>query len=130
MSDRTLIRFLRVTAIIGAALAIIGSATIVADGHAEELWSELSVVFIVFSVFFAVVVWLVISHQPRNPVVWTMASSAFFSGLFLAGLALASRIVDDPNVILKGAEDVAPADLPRSAAWVLVFTEPAVVLAL
>ncbi len=129
ISDRTVIRFLRVTAIIGSALALIGSAAIVVDGHVEELWSELSGVFVVFSAFFAVVVWLVTPHQPRNPVVWTMTASAFFSGLFMAGLAGASRIVDDPHPILLGAEKLVPADLPQSATLVLMFTEPAVVLA-
>jgi signal transduction histidine kinase len=128
--EHALARFLRTAAVAGGALALAGAATIVADGNGESLWSELHGLFVVYSVFFMVVSWLVVPHQPANPVTWTMVSAAFFGGLFLFGVAAASLIVDDPAVILTGAEQAIPADLPRAAALVNMFTEPALLLAL
>ncbi len=120
MSHRTLVGLLRVTVVIGGALAVIGSAMLIAIGHAGSWWSEFFAFLALFSVFFAVFVWLVIPQQPRNAVLWTMAASAFFGGLVVAGAAGVAVLVDDPDLVLGGS--VAPADLPGSAAWILVFT--------
>ncbi|MGI9647357.1 MAG: histidine kinase, partial [Acidimicrobiia bacterium] len=128
--EQTLVRILRTAAVIGGALALAGALAIVANGDAESLWSNLLGLFVVYSLFFMIVSWLVVPHQPRNPVAWTMASAALFSGLFIAGIAAASRLVDDPHVILGGAEHAVPADLPGSAAVVLMFSEPALLLAI
>lgn len=129
MSDRTVVRFLRVAVVIGGTLAVIGSAVIIAIGHAGAWWSGLTAFVALFSVFFAVFSWLVIPRQPRNAVVWAMASTAIFGGLMVAGLAAAASVVDDPIPVLLAAESVVPADLPSSAAWILMFTQPALILA-
>ncbi len=129
-TDATVVRFLRVTVVIGGALAVIGSAVLIANGHAGLWWSEALASLALFSVFFAVVVWLVISQQPRNAVVRTLAASAFFGGLWVVGHAGVAMVVDDPTQVLVGAESVVPADLPASAAWILMFTQPAFLLAL
>jgi len=129
IADRALVSFLRATAAVGGALAVMGSAAIVADGHARALWSDLIMIFVLFAVFFFVVAWLVIPRQPHNAVVWTITASAFFSGLFVAGLAAASLVADDPMLVLGGAESASPAELGRSASWILMFTGPAVLLA-
>jgi len=120
MSDRTVVGLLRVTVVIGGALAVIGSAVVIAIGHAGSWWSEFFAFLTLFSVFFAVFVWLVIPQQPRNAVLWTMAASAFFGGLAVAGVAGAALLVDAPNLVFGGS--VVPADLPGSAAWILAFT--------
>jgi hypothetical protein len=125
-----MVRVIRVTAVIGGGLAVIGLATLIAGGHGEALWSELSWVFALFAIFFAVVVWLVVPGQPGNAVVWVMTASAFFGGLWIAGLAGAAAVVDDPNLVLVSGESVVPAVLPQSAAWIMMFTYPAVLLTL
>ena len=121
MSHRTLVGFFRVMVVIGGAFAVIGSAIVIAIGHAGSWWSEFLAFVTMFSIFFAVFVWLVIPQQPRNAVLWTMAASAFFGGLVVAGVAGAALLVDDPNLVFGGS--VVPADLPRSAAWILAFTQ-------
>ena len=128
--DGSMVRLLRASGVVGGALALVASLAIVLDGHGAELLSELIVVFLFFAVFFAVVVWLVTPQQARNPVVWTMAASALFSGVYLGGVAAASRLVDDPGLILMGAEQLAPSDLPRSAVLVLLMAEPGLALGL
>ena len=130
MSDRRMVRLLRATVVIGGALAVIGSAILIVDGHAGSWWSGAYAFFALFSVFFAVFGWLVIPQQPRNAVVWTMAASAAFLGLFIIGLAGAVLVVDDPNPVLAASQSVAPADISPSAAWILMFTQPAFLLAL
>ena len=120
MSDRTVARLLRVMVVIGGGLAVIGSAMVIAIGHAGPWWSEFYAFIALFSVFFAVFGWLVIPQQPRNAVVWTMAASAFLGGLTVAGLAGAAVLVDDANLVFGGS--VVPAELPGSAAWILAFT--------
>ena len=127
---RAMVKLLRVTAGIGAGLAVIGLAMLMAGGHAGALWSELSWIFALFALFFAVVVWVVAPGQPGNAVVWAMTASAFFGGLWLAGLAAAAAVVDDPNAVLVAGESAVPAALPRSAAWIMMFTYPAVLLTL
>ena len=132
MSDRTLIGVLRVTVVIGGVLAVIGSAAFLVIGHGGSWWSEGGSFVALFAVFFAVFGWLLIPRQPRNAVVLTMAASAFFGGLFLAGWAGAVLVVDDANLalVLVDAGSVVPTEAsPASVAWILMFTEPAVVLA-
>ena len=125
MNDRTVVGLLRVTVVIGGALAVGGSAMIIAIADVGSWWSAWGGVVGLVSVFFAAFVWLVAPRQPRNALVWTMAASGFFGGLYLAGLAGATMlVVDDPNLVLP-ATSVVPADLPSAAAWILVFTEPA-----
>ena len=128
MSDRTLVRLVRATVAVGGLLAVIGSAALIAVTDVGSWWSAGRPFVALFTVFFAVFGWLVISRQPRNPVVWTMALSAFFGGIFVAGAAGAVLfVINDPSLAL--GEVVVPAELPRLSAWILVFADPAGFLA-
>ena len=133
--SRAVVPLSRATAAISATLAVAASIVLVATGNLRSWWSEdgateavFSLFFTVFVVLVAVFVWLVVPQQPRNPVVWTMAASAFFGGVYVAGLVSASLVVDDPNSVLISTETVVPAELP-AAAWILMFSEPALILA-
>lgn len=128
MSDRTVVGLVRATVVIGSATAVIGSAVVIAIADVGSWWSGGGAFVVLLSVFFAVFVWLVIPQQPRNAVVWTMAASAFFGGLFAASQAGAVVLVDDPNLVMGSS--VVPADLPSAAAWILVFSEPAAIVAI
>ena len=127
MSDRTLVGLLRVAAVAGGALVLTGSAMIISTGHAGAR-GTVDVAFVaLFALFFAVFAWLVIPRQPRNAVVWTMVTAAFFGGLFLAGQGTAALVVDDPTLVLGGSETLVPADHPAAAAWIRMFTDPAII---
>ncbi len=130
VTARTLIRFLRVAVVIGGALAVMGSAILIVDGHAGSWWSDAFAFFALFSVFFGVFGWLVAPQQPRNGVVWTMVASAFFFGLFIVGVAGAVLVVDDPDGFLAASQSIIASDIPTSAAWILMFTQPGFLLAL
>ncbi len=121
ISDRTLVRIVRAAVAAGAMLAVGGVAVVVSTGRAHAWW-PFGAFMALLSVFFGGFVWLVITKHPRNPVVWTMATSALFSALYAAGWTAALLIVDDPGLMM-GAEGV-PADLPAAAAWILVVAEP------
>jgi len=135
MSDRTVVGLIRVTVVIGGALAVIGSLVVIAIGYAGAWWQGFGAFLALLSIFFAVFVWLVISQQPRNPVVWTMAGSAFFGGLSVAALVGATMSVqDDPNLVnlvwSTNTVVVVTADLPVSTAWLLLFANPASIVAI
>ena len=121
ISDRTLVGLLRVPAVSAGTLAVIGSVVVIGTGRAGSWW-PFGALTTLLSVFFAVFVWLVIPQQPQNAVVWTMAASAFFGGLYAAGWSGVTLIIDDPNLFI--GSPVVPADLPLAAAWILVFIEP------
>lgn len=123
------IGLLRALGSVGGVLALAGLAVMIARGHGELVALESLWVFGLFSAFFTVVVWLVAPGQPANPVVWTMAASAFFGGLWLAGLAVAAGIVGDPT-LLVGGNSVVPATIPPAAAWILLVTYPSLLLSL
>ena len=123
ISDRALGGLLRVAAVSTGALAVIGSAAVIGTGRAESWW-PFGAFLTLLSVFFAVFVWLVITKQPRNPVVWTMAASAFFGGLYAAGWSAVTLFIDDPILFMGAGAEVVPADLPSATAWILVFIEP------
>ncbi len=113
----------------GGVLALAGLATMITQGHGGLVVSEFIWVFGLFSAFFTVVVWLVAPGQPDNPVVWTMAGSAFFGGLWLAGLAVAAMVVGGPTVLV-GGNAVVPTTIPPAAAWILMATYPSLLLGL
>ena len=125
--DRTIIRLLRVTSVLGGGLAVIGSAVFIAASDAGT-WASAHLFETLMSVFAAAFVWLVIPGQPSNRVVWTMAVPAIFGGVSMSMGAAALLIVGDPNLIL--GSDVVSADLPLAAAWILVFVEPAAIVSL
>lgn len=129
LNHRTGVRAVRATVAAGGLLAMVGSASSIASGGAGSWWSGYSPFMALLSASFAVLAWLVVSGQPRNAVTWVMAGSAFFGGLTLAGWAGAAVIGGEPSMVL-GRTPVIPADLPTSAAWILVFTGPAPIVAI
>ena len=133
MSDRSVILALRTTSVAGAALAVGGTVMGIALAGIERWLIDDGALFVLpFVTFFSVFVWLVIQQQPRNRVVWTMASSAFFGGVFLAALAAAAAIVEDPDLVLGagGINRLIAAELSSSAAWSLVIAAAAFSLAI
>lgn len=112
-----MIRALQVTVLIGGALALSGPAALITMGRA---WTQGLPHFAILALFFAVFVWMASPNQFRNPVVWVMAASSFFGGLYIAGLVTLAVGIDP---LLHTA--VVPADLPPAMAWILVFTLPA-----
>ncbi|HEX6299714.1 MAG TPA: ATP-binding protein [Acidimicrobiia bacterium] len=116
MTDRALVGLLRAVVVVGAALGIVTSATIVVTGESRLFLTE-GGAFALFSVFFAVVVWMVVPQQPRNKVIWIMAATALASGVYQAAWTIALTI--DPTV---WEDNWVPADVSRSAAWVLMAT--------
>ena len=132
MSDGTVVALARGTAAIGGTLAVIGSALLIAMGQAAIWWSGLYAFLMLLSIFFAVFVWLVVPQQPRNAVVWTMAASAFFGGVYVAGVAFVALLVDDLSLVLSetATSTVIPAHLPQWAAWTLGVVVPASFLAI
>ncbi len=128
--NRALVRILRGTAGLGSGLALVGLGTLLAGGHSGAVSAELIWVFALMAVFFSVVTWLVAPRQPGNKVVWTMTASAFFGGVWIAGLVGAAPLADDPTLVLIGGNAVVPSVLPRPAAVIMMLTYPAVLLAM
>ena len=126
MNDGTITGLLRTTVVVGAALAVIGSAIAIAIGHAGSWWAGGGAFLALTTLFFAAFAWFVIPEQFRNPVVWTMAAFACFGGLATAGTAsVALIVIDNPDLVNAVINDTATgSDLPLTAAWILVFTAP------
>ena len=121
MSDRTIVRALRAIVATGTALAVAGSVALIVSGHVGFWWDWGGSFAAPLAFFFAVFVWRVIANQPRNAVVWAMASTSFFFGLYAVGGAVAAALVSgDPGILFDPS--ITPADLPPEVAWVLVFS--------
>ena len=73
-TDRTIVTTARSAVGAGVVLAVAGSTLSLASGEIEFWWRASSVVAL-FTLCFAVFVWLVIARQPRNAAVWTGFSS-------------------------------------------------------
>jgi serine phosphatase RsbU (regulator of sigma subunit) len=123
MTDRSVINLVRAIAVVSGTLAIAGSAVVVAAAGVDALWQSFGVFLALMSVFFAAFAFAVIRRQPRNAVIWVMTASAFSASVGVAGKAAIALMLEDPSVALV-ASPIA-AELPRSAAWILMFTEPA-----
>lgn len=86
-----------------------------------DTWFESFSLFIVLhGFFFAVFTWVFARHQSHNPVVWTMAASAFFGGLHELGYAVAFVAFDVDIALVY--EPLIPASVPAGAAAILQFT--------
>ncbi len=105
-------------------LAVGGTLTFVATGQTGLWLSEFGGSLSGLAISSAVIVWLVIRRRPRNAAVWTMAATAFFGGIYLAGWAVAAMI-EYPNTV--AISSVTPADLSLPAARILMATAPVVV---
>lgn len=128
MRDTTLIVVSRTAAIVGALLGVVGSAVMVVEAGVELWWAENGSFVLLFVVFFAVFASVAMTRQPRNRVVWIMAASSFFGGLWLLGLPAAVLAGGDPQIVVDPA--LVPTELPVLSAWITAFANPAVVLAL
>ena len=102
MTDRTLTGLLRAALAVGGACAVTGSVIFFAVGQAGPWWSDMFGLLALVGAAVPVVAWVVVPHQARNAVVWTMALAGFSSGLLVAGTATAMLLVDDPDLIKEG----------------------------
>ena len=131
MSNRTVVGLCRGAAAAGGALALIGSLAFLATWEVGFWWRGGGAFLLVSSVFFAVFVWLVVPAQPRNAVIWTMATSAFFGGLYIAAWTGAASVIDDAARALDDTiNHIVPADVPAAAAWMLAVAGASVVIAI
>lgn len=121
MSDRAIVSLLRVLALSGAVVSIFAAGLTLVDTDPAILLSE-GGAFLVFAIFFAVVVWVVAPRQPRNAVVWLMATTAAASGAYLAAWLIATAIVGDPGLLEQSFH--VPADIPPRAAWIIALVVP------
>ncbi len=122
MSDRALAWTLRGIVATGAVFGVVGSVLLHLGGHSGLLWSKFGVHNALGGLFLAVIVWLACGRQPRNKAVWSIALVSL-GGFYVAGLAAAAMLVDDPSRFLDFG--MAPADIPPAAAWIMVFAVPA-----
>jgi len=122
VSDVGLVWFWRSVAAVGATLTAAGVVFLYVSGN-SELASDLGTPFAaLFPFFFAPLVWIVVARQPRNSVLWVLAASAFFWGVYAAGgAALAITYPGDVSSMLADPL-VAPVDLHGPTAWVMTFT--------
>ncbi|HUP73538.1 MAG TPA: ATP-binding protein [Acidimicrobiales bacterium] len=123
MSDQARIRTARAMTLFGAALAIGGLMTSLATGNLAFWWRSFAGLGTMVAVAFAVFVWLVVPHQPRNAAVWSMSAS-FGLGIEAAGLGVLPLLMEgDPLDILESSW--VPADAPAAVGWTLVVVRAA-----
>jgi signal transduction histidine kinase len=125
MEDRTIVRLVRLGALVGVVLAVSGSVVTIALAGVEAWWLAFGGFMAIFSLSFAVVAWLVIGQQPRNRVVWIMGAVGFGGGIWLAGIgATVLHLRDTPALIENAISGSAiPADIGTTGALVRGITE-------
>lgn len=129
MSDRALTRLARSAAGFGGVLTVFGVIVMGFIG-AGEVW-QTNVFMMVFTVFCAAVVWIVVPVQPRNGAVWCLGAGALFGGIFTGAFAGAALLLDDPSAILDAQfNSVIPAELAPQGALFLMIAGLAVTLAI
>jgi MFS family permease len=119
LTDRLLVQLIRLGAVIGVSAAAASTVmTIPLIGPAAWLsgfdWFVAS-----FAIFFGVLAWVVAPKEPKNALVWIMATAAFFGGLTVLGWPVAGLLGGDTAGLVG---ETIPAELPRSSAWVIFFT--------
>lgn len=125
MSNRALVRLVRLSAVIGIVLAVTGSAVTIALAGLRAWWLAFGGFITLFSLSFAIVAWLVIEAQPRNPIVWIMGAVGFGGGVWLVGIGITSLILRDDadSIAVAISGSAVPADLGTAAALVRGVTE-------
>lgn len=125
VEDRTVVRIVRLGALVGFVLAVAGSAVMVALAGLRAWWLAFGGFMALFSLSFAVVAWLVIGQQPRNRVVWIMGAVGFGGGAWLAGSGVTAILLrDDPALIPTAISgNVAPVEIGTAGALVRGITE-------
>lgn len=99
MTDRSIIVVVRSAVAVGIALAVAGSALSIAAEGADYWWDGFGGLFAAIAVCFGAFAWVIITREPRNAAVWTMAV-ATVTGLAVLFQAIAAVFVDgDPEVL-------------------------------
>ena len=129
MRDRALGRILRIAAAGGALLAVVGSVTWILVAGVGPWWDEFGAFMALLSLAFAALVFVVVTDQPRNPVVWLVAMISLLPAMRLTGRAVAAAIASDSVQVLRSSSALVPAELPTAAAAILMVVEPATVVA-
>jgi signal transduction histidine kinase len=120
MTERGSVAFLRATALLGAILGIVGTVAIPLTGADPSLLLTEGGAFFLFSLFYATAVWFVAPRQSRNPVVWIMAATSFFAGLYNSAWALVFGLTGDLSIV----DRYVPADNPTWVALIFFFILP------
>lgn len=129
MSDHALTRVARSAAALGVVLTAFGAVVMAVVGPGEVLPTNAFIM--VFTVFCAAVVWIVVPGQPRNRAVWCLGVGALCGGIFTGAFSGAVLRLDDPGVILDSQfNNVIPAELAPQAAVFLMIAGFAVTLAI
>lgn len=122
MSDRRRVVLLRVTVAAAAILGLVSSFAVVNEFGLQTWFTEFDAFIVLYAWFFGAFVWMVAPYQPRNAVVWIMASSAIFASLVEFGGVL-SLVVTDADMAIHLAEpSLIPASLPSPASGVVWAT--------
>jgi signal transduction histidine kinase len=122
VSDVRLVWFWRTVAVVGVALTAAGLLFLYVSGNSEAAWKLGTPWIALFPLSFAPLIWIVVARQPRNSVLWVLAASAFFWGVYAAGgAALAITYPGDVGALLAD-QQVAPVDLSGPEVWVMTFT--------
>ncbi len=113
MTERRSVAILRATALLGAILGLVGTVAIPITGADPGLLLTEGGAFFLFSLFYAAAAWFVAPRQPRNPVVWIMATTSLFAGLYNSAWALVFGLTGDLSIV----DRYIPAEQPT---WVAV----------
>lgn len=113
MSGRTTVTVIRSLVVVSAMLAAVstGVALVIDPGGWWEYGGGYN---LALSVFLGGFVWLIVGKQPRNKVMWAMASVAFAAGLYSSSFLAA--LIDG----IDYTANVPPADMSTAAAWFLM----------
>lgn len=115
----------------GGAFAVLGSVVGVATGNGGTWWAEGVAFTASMAVFLSLFAWLAVPRQPRNSVVVIMAVGGLLLGVHVIGRVVVALLLSGhPELVVGMAATVVPANLPRSAAWVLLISEPWSILGL
>ncbi len=127
MSDRTKVSVLRGLAAAGGVAGLVGAALIIflTEAGFDVLLTE-GGAFALFAIFFAALVWRAAATEPDNAVVWIMTATALFGGLYILAWFVAWALSPQPlaTELVIAAGELAPADIPPAAAWVVLLVTP------
>lgn len=121
-SDRALVMFVRAIVAAGAATALAGSVALAATEGLSGDVANLILGVPALAVGFAAVAWIAVGSQPRNVLIWVLASFVVGLGVYAAGKAAIAVMVPDVSLPLDVGTQI-PAELPTAAAWVQGWTE-------
>lgn len=121
MSDATLARLLRGLVVVGVVGALTGLTALTVTNQPSADLALLLIGIAGLAASFGAVAWIAARPQPRNPIVWIMASFALAVGIYAASRTVMAAIAPDILLPLDN-ESQAPADLPAAVAWIEGWT--------